>query len=102
MDIVLLNYAFDEKVASFGAYPRRVNADASDESTLPWGQLSRSIFRGAVVPAAGTRIAFRAEAVLKKPCLWGRSSRGVIHRSVGDVEAAAGNGASTSPQACWS
>ena len=86
MDKVLLNYAFDEKVASFGAYPRRVNADASDESTLPWGQLSRSIFRGAVVPAAGTRIAFRAEAVLKKSCLWGRSSRGVIHSSVGDVE----------------
>jgi hypothetical protein len=64
MDKVLLNYTFDEIVASFGAYPRRVNADAtSDESTLPWGRLSQSIFRGAVVPAAGTRIAFRAEAV---------------------------------------
>jgi hypothetical protein len=65
MDKVLLNYTFDEKVASFGAYPRRVNVDASDESTLPWGRLSRSIFRSAVVPAAGTRIAFRAEAALK-------------------------------------
>jgi hypothetical protein len=63
MDKVLLNYTFDEKVARFGAYPRRVNADASDESTLPWGRLSRSIFRGTVVLAAGTRIAFCAEAV---------------------------------------
>jgi hypothetical protein len=64
MDKELLKYTFDEKVASFGAYPRRVNADAtSDESTLPWGRLSRSIFCDAVVPAAGTRIAFLVEAV---------------------------------------
>ena len=39
MEKIRLNYTSVEKVASFGAYPRRVNADAtSDESTLPRGR----------------------------------------------------------------
>jgi hypothetical protein len=33
MDKVLLKYAFDEIVASFGAYPRRVNADISPHAS---------------------------------------------------------------------
>ena len=84
MEKIRLNYTFVEKIANFGAYPRRVNADAtSDESTVPWGRQSRSIFRGAVVPAAGTRIAFRAEAVEKFIYMGPKLSRGVIHSAVG-------------------
>jgi hypothetical protein len=84
MDKVLLNYynTFDEKsLASIGAYPHHVNADASDES--PWGRLSRSIFRGAVVLAAGQELLFLPKLFLEKKTFpWRRRSRGIIHSAV--------------------